>query len=183
MTCKSWQSHPVTQSHSTSSECSECSVHQLCWLLFVAMLVVKTYQYVMSGDADSTKAPSGRRRGADSHDAAPRLRHGRCHLCTSGFSVKTRGLTDGRCFFVDSASRMFFFTWKVIFCCAKVQLRPARTQIFGCPNKHEQGNDINDNEKRKVKTGKCQMKVYQTAEEVLRSKAAATSCSASRSPQ
>ena len=97
--------------------------------------------------------------------------------------VKTRGLTDGRCFFVDSASRMFFFTWKVIFCCAKVQLRPARTQIFGCPKKHEQGNDINDNEKRKVKTGKCQMKVYQTAEEVLRSKAAATSCSASRSPQ
>lgn len=142
MTCKSWQSHPVTQSHSTSSECSESSVHQLCWLLCQAMLTAPRHHPVVAAGPIATMQLHGF--ATEGAIFAPRVFSALSTLPV----VKTRGLTDGRCFFVDSASRMFFFTWKVIFCCAKVQLRPARTQIFGCPKKHEQGNDINDNEKR-----------------------------------
>ena len=72
-------------------------------------------------------APSGRRRVADSHDAAPRLRHGRCHLCTSKNVERTEEFSAdsavSRNVWKNISSTLKVFLFKS---CAKVQLRPAR---------------------------------------------------------
>ena len=88
-------------------------------------------------------APSGRRRVADSHDAAPRLRHGRCHLCTSKNDERTeefsadsavsRNVWKNMSSRNDSTLKVFLFK-----SCAKVQLRPARHL---CWKKQGNGNE------------------------------------------